>query len=74
MEERRPARCGTGGVPPGGSSLAELFATNRAVLRGPAVTEKQILLWVDAYHKRTNRWPGIESGPIPEAGRELEAA
>ncbi len=58
------------GILPGGSSLAELFATNRAVLRGPAVTEKQILLWVDAYHKRTNRWPGIESGPIPEAPGE----
>jgi hypothetical protein len=40
------------------------------VLRRPAVTEKQILFWVDAYHKRTNRWPGAESGPIPEAPGE----
>jgi hypothetical protein len=58
------------GILPGGSSLARLLATSRAVLRRPAVTERQILVWADAHYKLTNRWPGAGSGPIAEVPGE----
>lgn len=52
---------------PGGSSLARLLARERGVrnVHGlPALTEKQIVVWADAHHQRTGRWPKKESGPI----------
>jgi hypothetical protein len=55
---------------PGGSSLAQLFAEQRGVperLHRP-LTEDQILIWADAHHQRTGRWPTLDSGPIAEAG------
>lgn len=59
-------RIGLRGLP-GGSSLARLLAEQRGV-RNPSclsrLTIKQILAWADAYHKRTDRWPISESGPI----------
>jgi hypothetical protein len=58
---------------PGGSSLARLLAQKRGV-RYPSglsrLTIHQILLWADAYHRRTGRWPTRNSGPIPEAPGE----
>jgi hypothetical protein len=58
------------GILPGRSSLARFLRSNRAVLRGPAVTEKQILFWADAYYNRTGTWPCARSGAIPEAPGE----
>jgi hypothetical protein len=37
----------------------------------------QVLAWADAHHRRTGRWPGIESGPIPGTGdtwRRIDSA
>ena len=58
------------GILAGGSSLAQFLRSKRAELRGPAVTEKQILFWADAYYKRTGSYPNAGSGPIPEAPGE----
>ncbi len=54
----------------GDSSLARFLRSKRAELRGPAVTEKQILFWADAYCKRMGSYPNAQSGPIPEAPGE----
>ncbi len=58
------------GILAGGSSLARFLRSKRAELRGPAVTEKQILVWADAYYKRTGTYPSAGSGAIPEAPAE----
>lgn len=55
---------------PGGSSLARLLAErggarNRTAL--PQLTEEQILVWADAHHRRTGRWPQARSGEVVEA-------
>jgi hypothetical protein len=42
--------------------------------RRPPLTVEQILAWADAYHARTGEWPGVRSGPIPEAPDENWAA
>ncbi len=63
---------GRGGLP-GGSSLAALRAEKRGVPRRqdrPGLTEATVLRWADAYHRRTRRWPGQGSGPIPGAAGE----
>jgi len=51
----------------GKSSLARLLAQKRGVRNIhdlPRLTYKQILLWADAHHRRTGRWPRHYSGPI----------
>src|SRR5262249_39409656 len=57
----------------GGSSLALLLAEKRGARNlwsVPNLSLEQILAWADAFHLRTGKWPGIESGPIPEAPGE----
>jgi hypothetical protein len=57
----------------GGSSLPFLLAEKREVRNGwslPKLTIQQVLDWADAFHRRTGKWPGIESGSIPEAPGE----
>jgi Type III restriction enzyme, res subunit len=58
---------------PGGSSLAQFLADRRGA-RNPAdlpkLTVEQVLAWADAFHERTNKWPGQESGPIDNAPDE----
>jgi hypothetical protein len=34
------------------------------------LTEQQILLWMDAYHKENGKWPTVKSGPIKDAPGE----
>ena len=36
------------------------------VLHHTPLTEEQILIWADAHHRRTGRWPYAYSGPVPE--------
>lgn len=58
---------------PGGTSLARLIAERRSIRNQTNLlpfTTVQILEWADAFHSRTGGWPGIESGPIPEAPGE----
>jgi hypothetical protein len=33
----------------------------------PPITDKDILSWADAHHRRTRRWPTATSGQIPES-------
>src|SRR5438270_10779689 len=33
-------------------------------MRRPVLTLSQILAWIDAFHKRTGRWPHSDSGRI----------
>jgi hypothetical protein len=54
----------------GGSSLAKLLSVERGVrhpAKLPLISRKEIVRWASAYHKRTGRWPTMESGPIPES-------
>ncbi len=65
-------RHGRGGFP-GGSTLLRLLAAKRGVLNRfnpPDWTQRQILAWADAFHRRTRKWPNCHSGPIPGAGGE----
>jgi hypothetical protein len=58
---------------PGGDSLARLLARERVAAdprNRPRLTVKQILAWAAAHRRRTGRWPGVLSGPIPEAPGE----
>ena len=59
---------------PKGLSLARVLAEHRDVRNWrnlPPLCEKQILDWVDAYHRRTGRWPSQQTGGvIPEASGE----
>src|SRR6516165_695540 len=36
--------------------------------RLPPLTISQVLAWADAYHRRSGRWPRIESWPVPGSG------
>jgi hypothetical protein len=58
---------------PGRDSLARLLIRERGaynrIIRPPLAVE-QILAWADAHHERTGDWPGVLSGPIPEAPGE----
>ena len=45
----------------------------RSPYRTP-LTEGQILVWADAHHARTGRWPTAGSGPIAEAPGETWSA
>jgi hypothetical protein len=58
---------------PGGSSLAKLLAAERGIRsRGtlPQLSRKIILAWADAHYERTQKWPNVGTGPIPEAPQE----
>ncbi len=58
---------------PDGSSLARLLWQHRGVPNRsarPPLTKKQILDWAEAHHRRTGRWPSLESGPVKHAPGE----
>ncbi len=58
---------------PGGSSLPQLLAEQRGVrnrMRLPRFSESQILMWADAFRRRTGEWPHADSGAIPELPTE----
>jgi gas vesicle protein len=58
---------------PGGSSVARLLAEHRGVRNRmdlPKLTIKQILQWVDKYHRRTGEWPNVKSGKVTDAPGE----
>jgi hypothetical protein len=52
---------------PGGSSLSRLLARRRHKQRYQPLTTDQVLRWVDMHRARTGRWPGQQSGAVPEA-------
>jgi hypothetical protein len=59
---------------PGRSSLARLLnercgVRNLRLRRGP-LTLAQILIWADAHHRRTGRWPIATSGSVTDAPDE----
>ena len=58
------------GMLSGRSSLGRLLASRRGVVRYPAFTEKQILAWADAHHRRSGKWPIAELGLILDAPGE----
>jgi len=74
-------RHGRGSIP-SGSSLARLLAERRGVLHlhlQPALTEKQILAWADAHHRRTGSWPkprraGIVGATPGDTWRKVDTA
>jgi hypothetical protein len=58
---------------PGGTTLAQLLAEQRGIRNGknlPKLTIDSILIWADAYRKRTGQWPRPVSGPIDESPDE----
>lgn len=58
---------------PGGSSLAQLLGDKRGVPSRatlPPLTLDQIKEWALTHYSRTGKWPGADSGPIPEASGE----
>jgi hypothetical protein len=58
---------------PRGFTLARLLTEHRNVRNIgwlPNLTERKILRWADAYHRRTGAWPTRRSGPILEAPGE----
>lgn len=62
---------------PGGSSLAQLLAAERAVrnhLDVELLSVGQILLWSDTHHERTGLWPNAKSGAVADAPGETWAA
>ena len=57
----------------GGSSLALLLAEHRPVRNvwtRPDLAIEQILAWADVHHRRTGKWPHLESGAIDDAPDE----
>jgi hypothetical protein len=62
---------------PGGSSLAQLLARRRGARNSqgrPPLSVRQVLIWADAHHRRTGRWPTNDAGDIPEARGETWGA
>ncbi len=58
---------------PKGYSLPSLLAERRGArmhMYEPRLTPQQILIWADAYHRRTGRWPGQASGRVTGASGE----
>jgi hypothetical protein len=58
---------------PGGTTLRRLLAKHRGVRNPsalPPLSVPQVLRWADAHHRRTGRWPTMDSGPIPETANE----
>jgi hypothetical protein len=65
-------RLGLRGLP-GGDNLARLLARERGVRNVhalPPLTEAVILRWAEAHHRRAGKWPGEDSGPVPDAPGE----
>jgi len=65
-------RKGRGGLD-GGSSLCHFLTGKRRlrhVVHHTPLTEEQILIWADAHHHRTGRWPYAHSGPVLDAPGE----
>lgn len=55
---------------PGGSSLWALFRRKRDLTRWnfrPTLTQRQVLGWAVAHHRRTGAWPTHKSGVIKES-------
>lgn len=55
------------------STLVQLLSKRRNVRNRrnpPPLSVKQVLVWADAHHKRTGKWPTMEMGAIPEAPGE----
>ena len=40
----------------------------------PRLTIQHILAWADAYHRRTGKWPNMQTGPIDAAPGEIWSA
>jgi superfamily II DNA or RNA helicase len=58
---------------PAGSSLARFLAERRGMRNRsalPLLTVEHVLTWADAFHARTDKWPGPDSGPIEDAPGE----
>jgi hypothetical protein len=49
------------------ASLLEKFRGVRYKRHLPQFSERKILVWADAYRRRSGRWPDGRSGPIPES-------
>jgi len=62
-------RKGRGGLD-SGSSLLHFLTGERRLLHHTPLTEEQILIWADAHHHRTGRWPCTRSGPVLDAAGE----
>jgi hypothetical protein len=63
------------GVDPGGATGTARKDRERVKLlfgpyKAPRLREEQVLLWADAHHARTGRWPTRKSGPVREAPGE----
>jgi hypothetical protein len=59
-------RLGMRGLP-GGSSLSRLLENRRGVRniqRLPRLSVAKVLAWADKHHKRTEKWPTSDTGPI----------
>ena len=60
----------------GGSLSCRLLAEERGVRnkkRLPKLTPDQILVWADAHHQRTGKWPNSSSGTVSEVPSETWA-
>ena len=58
---------------PGGTSLAQLLKARRGVRNRkdlPLLSEKRILSWADAHHRKTKQWPHFWTGLIPASNGE----
>lgn len=58
---------------PGGATLAQLLAEHRGMRNQgnlPPLTVDRILVWADAFHKKTGRWPHAHRGAIAGSGGE----
>lgn len=58
---------------PGGSSLALLLKEqrqSRSRAYAPRLTQRQIVAWADAHHRRHGRWPSSLSGAVQDAPGE----
>jgi hypothetical protein len=58
---------------PKGDSLARLLARERGAINPkgrPHLSPRQILAWAAAHRRRTGKWPGVLTGPLPEAPGE----
>jgi hypothetical protein len=58
---------------PGRSSLTLLLAQRRGYRHQrllPRLSDRQILHWADAFHRRTGGWPTVRSGAIPDSHGE----
>jgi hypothetical protein len=62
---------------PSGSSLVQLLVERRGIRnpnRPPRLSIRQILVWVDAFHDRTGRWPTKQTGAVDGVAEETWGA